>query len=178
MRLQYYEAVRNVWRHRIGGDLGGTRLGEHQLHFGEFLDCLLDLALHYQGLFQTDGRHAGRGEREVLLIELRNELRAEQSEYRNRRQEKARPPGMNGHGRAIALSSSGRSRSLLLRMSHTSFSATWPRIRRATSAGTRVIARTKAATSANMMVIAIGEKVLPSTPVNMSRGAKARRMIA
>src|SRR3546814_5912138 len=88
MRLQYYEAVRNVWRHRIGGDLGGTRLGEHQLHFGEFLDCLLDLALHYQGLFQTDGRHAGRGEREVLLIELRNELRAEQSEYRNRRQEK------------------------------------------------------------------------------------------
>src|SRR3546814_20511544 len=88
MRLQYYEAVRNVWRHRIGGDLGGTRLGEHQLHFGEFLDCLLDLALHYQGLFQTDGRHAGRGEREVLLIELRNELRAEQSEYRNRRQDK------------------------------------------------------------------------------------------
>src|SRR3546814_4031077 len=45
LRLQDNEAVRNVWRHRIGGDLGGTRLGEHQLQFGEFLDGLLDLEL-------------------------------------------------------------------------------------------------------------------------------------
>ena len=45
-------------------------------------------------------------------------------------------------------------------------------------AGTKVSARMKAATSASMIVIAIGENVLPSTPVNMSSGAKASRMIA
>lgn len=65
-----------------------------------------------------------------------------------------------------------------LRISHTSFSATLPRIRMATSAGTSVIARTNAATSASMIVIAIGENVLPSVPVNVSSGANASRMIA
>src|SRR3546814_15164470 len=56
LRLQDNEAVRNVWRHRIGGDIGGTRLGEQQLNFGEFIECLLDLALHYQGMFKARKR--------------------------------------------------------------------------------------------------------------------------
>ncbi len=49
---------------------------------------------------------------------------------------------------------------------------------KATIAGTNVSDRMNAATKASMMVIAIGAKVLPSTPVNISKGAKASRMIA
>ncbi|CUS43731.1 Predicted cell-wall-anchored protein SasA (LPXTG motif) [hydrothermal vent metagenome] len=91
---------------------------------------------------------------------------------------KASPPPMNGQGRAIAMSRSGRYRSFDLRISQTSFSATLPRMNSATSAGTSVIARMNAAPRASMIVMAIGEKVLPSTPVNISSGAKASRMIA
>src|SRR3546814_6868416 len=72
----------------IGGDLGGARLGEHQFHFGKLFDRLLDLALHRQRLFEADRGHACRGERQILLIELGDELRAEQAKRRYRREEK------------------------------------------------------------------------------------------
>ena len=45
-------------------------------------------------------------------------------------------------------------------------------------AGTKVSDSTKAEASASIIVIAIGENVLPSTPVKVSSGAKVSRMIA
>ena len=67
---------------------------------------------------------------------------------------------------------------MILRISQTSFSATLPRISRATIAGTNVSERIKAAARASIRVMAIGEKVLPSTPWKVSSGAKTRKMIA
>ena len=42
-------------------------------------------------------------------------------------------------------------------------------------AGTKVSDSTKAEASASIIVIAMGEKVLPSTPVKVSSGAKTSR---
>src|SRR5258707_14743545 len=59
---------------------------------------------------------------------------------------------------------------LLMRMMTFSCSLTGLVTVRAIMAGTKVNYRTKAATSAMMTVSAMGSKVLPSTPVNVSRG--------
>ena len=48
----------------------------------------------------------------------------------------------------------------------------------ATIAGTKVSERMNAPASASITVIAIGENVLPSTPVKVSKGANTRKMIA
>ena len=48
----------------------------------------------------------------------------------------------------------------------------------ATIAGTKVRERMKAPASASMTVVAMGENILPSTPVKVSSGAKTRKMIA
>ncbi len=63
-------------------------------------------------------------------------------------------------------------------MTKTSFSETLLRITRATIAGMKVMDRMKAATRASIRVMAMGEKVLPSTPWKVSRGAKTSRMMA
>ena len=67
---------------------------------------------------------------------------------------------------------------MILAIAQTSFSATFPRISRATKAGTKVIERMKAAARASIRVMAMGEKVLPSTPVKVSSGANTRKIIA
>ncbi len=63
-------------------------------------------------------------------------------------------------------------------MNPASFSVTLPRISSAISAGTKLSDRMKAAAKASMMVMAIGVKVLPSTPVNISSGMNTRKMMA
>jgi len=50
--------------------------------------------------------------------------------------------------------------------------------KRAIIAGTNVSDRMKAEARASMTVMAMGVKVLPSTPVKVRRGAKTRKMIA
>ena len=80
------------------------------------------------------------------------------------------PTPMVSVGRFIARSSPGS----YLRLSHVmirpSFSSTGFDSQMASMAGTKVSERMKAKTSAMMTVIAIGVKVLPSTPVSVSSG--------
>ncbi|MCY1172442.1 hypothetical protein D9M73_125770 [compost metagenome] len=77
-------AVRHILRHRIGRNLSGAGLGKHQLDFGQFFHGGLDLSLHSERLFEVDRGNAGRGEGNILLVELRDELAAQQSERRHR----------------------------------------------------------------------------------------------
>ena len=63
-------------------------------------------------------------------------------------------------------------------MGFTSFSVSFLLSSTAIIAGTKVNERTKAEASASIIVIAMGENVLPSTPVKVSSGAKTRKMMA
>src|SRR3546814_2835895 len=56
-------------------------------------DLCLDVALHRKRLFEADRRHARRGERHILLIELRNEFRAKQAERRDGEEEESKAAG-------------------------------------------------------------------------------------
>ena len=91
--FQDHETVGDVRRHRVGRHLGRTRLRKHQLDFGQARDRRLDVALHDQRLFEAHRRHARRGKRHILLVELRNEFRAEQSERRDRKDEEGKAAG-------------------------------------------------------------------------------------
>ena len=85
---------------------------------------------------------------------------------------------MKGIGRATALVSTGRYFALNQRIGRTSVSLTLPVTKSATMAGTKVIDRTNALASATISVIAIGAKVLPSTPWKVRSGTNTRKMIA
>ncbi|MBN8931592.1 MAG: response regulator, partial [Rhizobium pusense] len=50
-------------------DLCRAGLGEHRLHLRQGLHRAFDATLHAQRLFKADGRHAGRRESDVLLVE-------------------------------------------------------------------------------------------------------------
>ena len=88
------------------------------------------------------------------------------------------PDATKGCGRATAFFRSGSYFSLNQRIGLTSVSLTLPLITMAIIAGMKVSERTKAAASASIRVIAIGAKVLPSTPWKVSSGTKTRKMMS
>ena len=88
------------------------------------------------------------------------------------------PPATKGSGWATARASTGAYFALNQRIGRTSVSLTRPVTHSAIIAGTKVSDSTNAEASASISVIAIGAKVLPSTPWKVSSGTKTRKMMA
>ena len=74
--LEDDECVRDAGRHRIGGDLGGADLGEHFSTSGNSLMRASSAFLHPDRLRQAGSRDAQGVQRDVALIQVRNELRS------------------------------------------------------------------------------------------------------
>ena len=76
LRLQHDKVVRDVGRHRVGGDLGGADFGENPVDFRELLDGLLQSGLHLDRLRQAGAWNAQGVQRDIAFVKTRHELAA------------------------------------------------------------------------------------------------------
>ena len=82
--LEDHVRVGDLDAHRVRRDLGAARARHHRDDLGERLDAALDLGRDLERLGERDARQADDLDREVALVEARQELAAEPREHEQR----------------------------------------------------------------------------------------------
>ena len=98
--LEDHKIVRNARRHRVGGDLRRTDLGENFIHLGEGLDLRFQYFLHFNRSAQTGAGNAQRMQRNITLIQTGHKFAAHaRRQQTGQRQRHHR----DGHGQALVM---------------------------------------------------------------------------